>query len=112
MVFASTSYLSNFKLSDSQTLRSTLFSSPTSTSLMPIEADATGSTMVVQDVAQAMGLCEPDSGQYQKMQRKRAKRASEFLKRPTTLSNLVISAFMITPIEKILFRPHLFSELD
>lgn len=52
-------------------------------------------------LAQA-GLSEADTNQFQRLQRVRAKRATGFVTRPSTPTNLITSVVFLKPVEHIL----------
>ena len=82
-------------------LRASLFGKASPLAHTDADADSKESQMV--------GLQEVESAQYQRIQRKRAKRATEFVHRPVTLKTLIISATMLAPIERVLPGPKLYS---
>lgn len=49
-----------------------------------------------------LGLSELDPAQYQRVQRTRSNKASVWLSRPLTLPNLIISAVVLEPLERLL----------
>ena len=81
--------------------RSELYALPSSSSsnAKALTAEAFGASM-------GPGLfAEADVGEYQRVQRVRGKKATAFLSRASTKSNLLIGATFILPVERILSGP-------
>lgn len=72
-----------------------------------IQSQATAPALATETSALASAglFAETDAGDYQRVQRVRARRATGFLTRPTTVSNLLISATFMEPAERLLRRP-------
>lgn len=55
-------------------------------------------------------LSETGQLDFQKVQRTRAKKATTWLERPTTETNLLTAAVMIRPLERVMLGPELLIE--
>lgn len=52
-----------------------------------------------------LGVAEMDPLHYQRVQRVRSKKATEWIERPLTLQSLTIAAFFLAPLEKVMWGP-------
>ena len=86
-------------------LRKSLFDPAGAGTTESTTASALAVVTAEKSALEALGLSETSAGQYQRVQRVRAKKATAFVQRTATLSNLITSAISLAPIEGVLPQP-------